>query len=67
LSIAATEGGSLAGKTFAELRMPAHCYPAALLRGSEVIMPGRGVRIAAGDTLLVIAGADGECRLEELS
>jgi trk system potassium uptake protein len=66
-SITATQGGSLAGKTFDELGMPPSCYPAALLRGSDIVMPGPGVRIAAGDMLLVIAGPGGECRLDELT
>jgi len=65
-SMTATEGGSLAGKTFGELRMPKSCYPAAVLRGSEVIMPGPDVRINVGDALLVIAGPGGECGLEDL-
>ncbi len=65
-SMTATEGGSLAGKTFGELRMPKSCYPAAVLRGSEVIMPSPDVRIEAGDALLVIAGPGGECGLEDL-
>jgi len=65
-SMTATEGGSLAGKTFGELRMPKSCYPAAVLRGSEVIMPGPDVRIEAGDALLVIAGPGGECSLEDV-
>ena len=66
-SITATEGGSLAGKTFDELRMGASCHPAALLRGSDIVMPDPGVRIAAGDMLLVIAGPGGECQLDELT
>ena len=65
-SMTATEGGALAGKTFGELRMPKSCYPAAVLRGSEVVMPGPDVRIEAGDALLVIAGPGGECSLEDL-
>ena len=46
--------------------MPKSCYPAAVLRGSEVIMPGPDVRIEAGDALLVIAGPGGECSLEDV-
>jgi trk system potassium uptake protein len=65
-SMTATEGGTLAGKTFGELRMPKSCYPAAVLRGSEVIMPSPDVRIEAGDALLVIAGPGGECSLEDV-
>lgn len=57
----------LAGKTFDELHIPPSCHPAALIRGTDVIMPGAGVRIVAGDQLLVIAGPGGECRLNELS
>jgi trk system potassium uptake protein TrkA len=66
-SITATEGGSLAGRTFEELRMPPSCHPAAVLRGSEIVMPGPGLKIAEGDMLLVIAGPGGECHLDELT
>jgi trk system potassium uptake protein TrkA len=65
-ALTATPGGGLAGKTFSELRMPGSCYPAALLRGTEVVMPGPDVHIAEGDVLLVIAGPGGECRLEDI-
>jgi trk system potassium uptake protein TrkA len=60
-SIVATAGGNLAGKTFEELHAPPSCYPAALVRGTDIVMPGPGVRIAAGDMLLVIAGPGGAC------
>ena len=66
-SITATADGVLAGKTLEELHVPPSCYPAALIRGHDVVMPGPGVRIAAGDQLLVIAGPGGECHLTELS
>jgi trk system potassium uptake protein len=66
-SIAATADGVLAGKTFEELHIPPSCYPAALIRGTDVIMPGPDVHIVAGDQLLVIAGPGGECHLTELS
>ena len=65
-SITATAGGSLAGKTFAELRIPEGCHPAALLRGSDVVMPGPEVRIEVDDALLVIAGPGGSCRIDEI-
>jgi trk system potassium uptake protein len=65
-SMTATEDGNLAGKTFAELHMPKSCYPAAVLRGSEIIMPGPDVRIEIGDAILIIAGPGGECRLDEI-
>ncbi len=66
-SITATADGVLVGKTFEELHVPPGCHPAAVIRGSDVVMPGPDVRIAAGDMLLVIAGPGGECRLSELS
>lgn len=65
-SITATADGSLAGKTFSQLRIPKGCYPAAILRGSEIIMPGPDVRIEVDDALLMFAGPGGECKLEEL-
>ncbi len=65
-SMAVGSTSSMAGKTFADLRIPESCFPAALLRGSQVIMPRPEVRIEAGDTLLVIAGPDGECRIDEI-
>lgn len=66
-SITATADGVLVGKTLEELHVPPSCYPAALIRDSDVIMPGQDVRIAAGDMLLVIAGPGGECHLTELT
>jgi trk system potassium uptake protein len=66
-SMTVTAESSMAGKSFSELRIPASCYPAALLRGHDVIMPSADVRIQAGDELLVIAGPGGECRIDQLS
>ena len=65
-AITATADGGLAGKTFAELRIPEDCHPIALLRGNDVVMPGVGVRIQVDDALLVLAGPGGECRIDEL-
>ena len=65
-SITATADGSLAGKRFDELRIPAGCYPAAVLRDTQVVMPAPDVRIEVGDMLLIIAGPGGECRIDEL-
>jgi trk system potassium uptake protein TrkA len=65
-SVIATEGGALAGKKLSELHMGHQCYPAAILHNTEVIMPGPDVVIEAGDTLLVIAGPEGECALEDI-
>ncbi len=66
-SITVTADGTMAGKSFSELHVPPSCYPAALLRDSTVVMPGPDVRLQVGDQLLVIAGPDGECRLDELT
>ena len=55
-AMTATEGGKLAGKTFADLGVPEGCYPVALLRGTELVMPGKDVRIQIGDALLILAG-----------
>jgi trk system potassium uptake protein TrkA len=63
-SITATTGGSLAGKTFAELDIGEGCYPAAIIRGRAVVMPGPGVRIEVDDELLVIAGPGGSCTIK---
>jgi trk system potassium uptake protein TrkA len=65
-SVTATDGGSLAGKRFDELKIPPRCYPAAILRGNDVLMPGPELRIEVGDMLLVIAGPGGECLIDEL-
>lgn len=65
-SITATEAGTLAGKRLSELSVPARCYPVAIVRGTEIVMPSPDVVIQAGDMLLVIAGPGGECRLDEL-
>ena len=65
-SINVSADSSMAGKTYSELRIPKECYPAALLRGTEVIMPSPDLKIEVDDTLLIIAGPGGECKLDEL-
>ena len=65
-SVAVTADSGMAGKSFHELHMPTSCYPAAVLRGSQVVMPGPDVRVQAGDELLIIAGPGGECRIDQL-
>ena len=65
-AITATADGRLAGKTFAELGIPEGCYPVALLRGNDVVMPGEGVRIEVDDALLVLAGPGGSCRIDTI-
>jgi trk system potassium uptake protein TrkA len=66
-AVTATEGGTLAGKSVAEMHIPPGCNPAAILRGSRVIMPEGDVRIEVGDVLLFVTSPGAECRLEELS
>jgi trk system potassium uptake protein len=66
-AITATVDGSLAGKTFAELRIPEGCHPVAVLRGRDVVMPGEDVRIQVNDALLVLAGPEGACRIDAIS
>jgi trk system potassium uptake protein TrkA len=66
-AITATAEGSLAGKTFAELGIPEGCYPVALLRGHDVVMPAEGVRIQVDDALLVLAGPEGACKIDAIS
>ncbi len=63
-ALTATEGGKLAGKTFADLGVPEGCYPVALLRETNLVMPGPGVRIQVGDALLVLAGPGGACKID---
>ena len=63
-AMTATEGGKLAGKTFDDLGVPEGCYPVALLRGTELVMPGKDVRIQVGDALLILAGPGGTCRID---
>ena len=58
--------GSMAGKTFSELRVPQGCFPAAVLRGTQVLSPSPDLRIQVGDELLVVAGPGAECRIGEL-
>jgi len=65
-AIMATADGSLAGKTFTELGIPEGCYPVALLRGHDVVMPGEGVRIEVDDALLVLAGPGGSCKIDTI-
>jgi trk system potassium uptake protein TrkA len=65
-SITATADGSLAGKTFSQLRVPQGCFPAAVLRGTQVLSPSPDLRIQVGDELLVVAGPGGECGVGEI-
>jgi len=65
-AITATADGTLAGKTFAELSIAKGCHPVALLRGSDVVMPGEGVRIEVDDALLVLAGPGGSCEIDSI-
>ncbi len=65
-TVTATADGTMAGKTFDELHVPASCLPAAILRGTEVLPPTPDLRIRVGDELLVIAGPGGECRVGEI-
>ena len=65
-AMTATEGGKLAGKTFDDLGVPEGCYPVALLRGTELVMPGKDVRIQVGDALLILAGPGGSCKIDTI-
>ena len=65
-ALTATAGGKLEGKPFAELGVPEGCYPVALLRGTELVMPGPDVRIQVDDALLVLAGPSGACKLDTI-
>ena len=65
-AMTATEGGKLAGKTFDDLGVPEGCYPVALLRGTELVMPGKDVRIQVGDALLILAGPGGSCKIDSI-
>jgi len=66
-AVTATDGGALPGKSMSELHIPPGCNPAAILRGSQVVMPEHDVRIEVGDVLLFVTNPGAECRLEELS
>jgi trk system potassium uptake protein TrkA len=66
-AITATADSSLAGKTFAELKISRGCHPVALLRGNDLVMPGEGVRIQVDDALLVLAGPGGSCEMDSIA
>jgi trk system potassium uptake protein TrkA len=40
------------------------CFPVALLRGTDLVMPGEDVRIQVGDALLILAGPGGTCNID---
>jgi trk system potassium uptake protein len=65
-AMTATEDGKLAGKTFEDLGVPEGCYPVALLRGTELVMPGPDVSIQVGDALLILAGPSGSCKIDSI-
>ena len=66
-AVTATSGGTLAGKTMGELHVPPGCNPAAILRGTQVIMPDGDASVEVGDVLLFVTSPGAECLLEELS
>jgi trk system potassium uptake protein TrkA len=65
-ALTATKEGKLAGKSFADLHVPEGCHAAALLRGTDLIIPGPDVRIQVGDALLILAGPGGSCKIDTI-
>lgn len=65
-AITATADGTLAGKTLDEVHVPEGCHPVALLRGTDVVIPTKGVRIEEGDSLLVLAGPGGAGEIDAI-
>lgn len=60
------EGSALDGKTLAEARIPHEIVIAAVLRGSETMIPRGQTRIAAGDKLLALNSKGSEEAFHDL-
>ncbi|MCQ2539531.1 MAG: ion transporter [Acetatifactor sp.] len=61
-------GHSYAGKMVKELQIPDGMYPAALMRGEDIIIPDPNQKVQAGDRLMLgtLGDAEVECLLEEV-
>jgi trk system potassium uptake protein TrkA len=59
-------GSKMAGKAIREIPLPECCIVAAILRGTDILVPSNDVTIQAGDELLFIAHPEAEGKLPEL-
>ena len=64
-SMTIAEGHWAAGKTMAQLGLPAGCVIAALLHDTQICMPTDDTIVEPGDQLLIIAGPGAECTIRE--
>ncbi len=64
LTVSATS--NIAGKLANSIELPEHCIIAAILRGTDILVPSANVTIETGDELLFIAHTDAAERLPEL-
>lgn len=56
----------IAGKTVKEIELPEQCVMAAVLRGTDILVPSGDLRVEPGDQVLFIAHPDAEGKLPEL-
>lgn len=56
----------IAGKTISDIELPEHCIVAAILRGTDILVPSGDLRIEPGDEVLFIAHTDAAGELPEL-
>jgi trk system potassium uptake protein TrkA len=61
--VTVTSDSKVAGKTLRETPLPQRCVVAAILRGSDILVPYGDLRIEAGDEILFVAHPEAEDKL----
>jgi trk system potassium uptake protein TrkA len=64
--ITVSQESKIAGKLVKDIELPEQCVAAAVLRGTEILVPSGDLRIEPGDEMLFIAHPDAESRLPAL-
>jgi trk/ktr system potassium uptake protein len=60
------ERARIAGKSIRDIVFPDQCVVAAILRGTEILVPSADLQLQSGDELLFISHPEVEARLQEL-
>ena len=64
--ITVAQDSTAVGKAFHDITLPERCVIAAILRGTEILVPSNDMRIQGGDEILFISHPDAEGQLPEL-
>ena len=59
-------GSKIVGKAMKEIEMPERCLVAAILRGTDILVPSGDLRIESKDELLFVSHPDAEAKLRDL-